>query len=367
MNSYIPWTSKSGLADEFSGAVSEMCRVYNIGYTSEVKGSVNTDGSKYGKARTVTDADGNEVLEYWFGEKGDVYKENGLYADGYIFSVPVALEILITYYETQNYYAEQGKDADALLDAALIKASASSEYKAYKRTDEYKEAYEGKNAKVASYKITEERLDAMVKALGQGLYDTGLHSTVNTIARFAAGITLSDKQYKNLSVDELLSIAKGLGIDLDKESVMEVLAPFSNYEYSNVLPVMNFIEDETLRTYAYAKYFGETHGANVGSALIPSVKKDATGKKEYGKIGHITMSTSGLSYEENAFTLEESYLLRAQCGYAPTMFPLFAARRYAYIFAGIIALMYALFYYAKMKVYCKGKKIEKFCIKGGAM
>ena len=367
VNSYSPWTSKSGLADEFSGAVSEMCRVYNIGYTSEVKGSVNTDGSKYGKARTVTDADGNEVLEYWFGEKGDVYKENGLYADGYIFSVPVALEILITYYETQNYYAEQGKDADALLDAALIKASASSEYKAYKRTDEYKEAYEGKNAKVASYKITEERLDAMVKALGQGLYDTGLHSTVNTIARFAAGITLSDKQYKNLSVDELLSIAKGLGIDLDKESVMEVLAPFSNYEYSNVLPVMNFIEDETLRTYAYAKYFGETHGANVGSALIPSVKKDATGKKEYGKIGHITMSTSGLSYEENAFTLEESYLLRAQCGYAPTMFPLFAARRYAYIFAGIIALMYALFYYAKMKVYCKGKKIEKFCIKGGAM
>ena len=265
------------------------------------------------------------------------------------------------------HYWDMTPDADALLDAALIKASASSEYKAYKRTDEYKEAYEGKNAKVASYKITEERLDAMVKALGQGLYDTGLHSTVNTIAGLFVGITLSDKQYKNLSVDELLSIAKGLGIDLDKESVMEVLAPFSNYEYSNVLPVMNFIEDETLRTYAYAKYFGETHGANVGSALIPSVKKDATGKKEYGKIGHITMSTSGLSYEENAFTLEESYLLRAQCGYAPTMFPLFAARRYAYIFAGIIALMYALFYYAKMKVYCKGKKIEKFCIKGGAM
>ena len=72
------------------------------------------------------------------------------------------------------------------------------------------------------------------------------------------------------------------------------------------------------------------------------------------------------NYEENGFTLEQLYELRAYNSYAPKLFPLFAARRYAYVFAGILALMLAIYYYAQMKSNVLKKKIEKSVALGGA-
>ncbi len=368
INHYVTWTDKDSLTDDYNATITEFCRVYNVDFASEVKGAVNTDGSSYGKTvQTTLDKDGNEVPEYWFGEKADVYKENGLYADGYIFSVPVATEILITYYETQNLYKAMGKDADEELDKALEKAAASSEWKSYKNSEEYVAAY-GKNGKASSYMITLERLDKIASALGKGLYDEGVYDILtNPLIKNFFDITeygITESTIKNLSVENVLALLNSFGLSVDADGIMSLLEPFSNYEYSNVKPLMYFIEDDALRTYAYAKYFGEVHGANIGSVLIPSKTVDGT-TTAYGNVGHITMTSSGVSYEENAFTLDECYLLRAYNGYVPTLYPLFAARRYAYIFAGIIALMYAIYYYAQFKVKLIGKKLEKMSTLGG--
>lgn len=375
INHYLPWTNKGSLTGDFNGMVDEFCRVYNVGYGSSVKGSVNTDGSKYGKALERTNADGEAYNEYWFGEKGEVYKENGLYADGYIFSLPVANEILITYYETQAQYKAEKKDADKELEKALKAAKNGSAWREYTRSDEYKAAY-GEGGTADSYMITEGRLSEILKTLGVQIVDNKVLEGLPTnllgfnLAKIVddalKGMGLTQNDLKNLSLDKVLGLVKGLGLDVSKDDIMALLAGYSNYEVSNVKPLMYFIEDETLRTYAYAKYFGQTHGANIGSVLIPTVTTDADGVTTYGNVGKITMSASGLNYKENAFELNECYKLKALNSYAPKLYPLFAARRYAYIFAGIISLMYAIFYYSQMKVKLLGKKLEKMSTLGGA-
>ena len=378
VNSYVPWTKKSGLVDSYNATVNEFMRVYNVGYGSSVKGSTNTDGSAYGPALEKDDGE----LEYWFGEKGAVYKENGLYADGYIFGISVASEILITYYETQALYEKQGKDADAELDLALKKAAASSEWKAYKNSDEYKAAY-GEGGTAEKYMITEGRLNLIAKALGTGLSNGGiwdfLRSNEGTLKLITGmfleeGITIAklnemginEAFMRNMTLDSLIDLVETFGLELSAEDIMSLLAAFSDYQVSDVKPVMYFIEDETLRTYAYAKYFGNTHGKNIGSVLIPDKSVDENNKTTYGNVGHITMSTSGLNYSENAFSLNAIYELRANSQYAPTVYPLFAMRRYAYIFAGIIALMFVIYYYMEMKTQFFAIRLERMSTLGGA-
>lgn len=356
INHYVNWTSKDkdSITDDYNEMIDEFKRVYNVKYQNKVKGKVNTDGSEYGEALEKDDG----TLEYWFGETDKVYKENGLYADGYIFSIPVATEILITYYETQNYYASLKKDADEELAKALIEAENSSAWKNYKKTEEYKNAY-GENGICDSYMVTPERLDAIIGAIGDGLYEqTAIDlNDLNTLISFiTTEFKLDEKFLRNLSLDSVLELVGKFGITITEEQIIDLLAPFSNYEVSNVKPLMYFIKDERLRNYAYACYFGETHGANIGSVLIPNGS---------GKIGGITMTDSGYTASENAFTLNELYLLRAYNGYIPKLFPLFAVRRYAYIFAGIISLMMVIFYYARMKVKFTGRNLERIGYGGG--
>ena len=357
INKYINFNG-GGLASSFSSTLDEFKRVYNVGYGSSVKGGTNTDGSSYGPALEKDDG----TLEYWFGETGNVYKENGLYADGYVFGVDSAMEILITYYETQNLYKAQGKDADEELEKAYTAAQASTEWKNYIKTDEYKAAY-GKGGTADSYMITLDRLDTIVRALGSQLYENGIKDILdNTIvSSLLDGTGITAETFKNLSVEKVIELMNGFGLSFTEDQIMELLSGYSYYQVSNVKPLMYFIKDETLRTYAYARYFGETHGANVGSVLIPTKNDDGS----LGNIGCITMSDSGLSADENAFSLSQCYLLKANKSYAPTLYPLFAARRYAYVFAGIIALMMVIFYYAKLKVYLTKKKLEVIAISGG--
>lgn len=406
---YVPWTNISGLTDEFNEMIADFMRVYNIDYASSVKGDVNTDGSEYGESKIKrTDKEGKEYTEYWFGEEGAVYKENGLYADGYIFSVPVATEILITYYQTQADYKAQGKDADEELAKALVKAANSSAYKEYQKTAEYKAMAKTQKR----YKLTTERLNVLLGALAEGLVEQDLYDTISVLVSLF-DITLEDYVTKaeasSLTLDKTIGIVQGFGLDFTEKQILALLEGFSNYEVSNVKPVMYFIEDETLRSYAYAEYFGKTHGGNIGSKLIPDKtvtttttkvvdhfsKKDWTEMKPankavyegsiklddgsydavkevtettvtYGKIGCITMNDSGLSAEENAFSLEKLYMVRATTKFIPCLYPLFAARRYVYVFAGIVALMYAIFYYAQMKVKLIGIKLERMSqIAGG--
>ena len=111
----------------------------------------------------------------------------------------------------------------------------------------------------------------------------------------------------------------------------------------DVLPSMYFIKDETLRTYAYAKYYAEVHGYNNACVLY-------TEDQENGRIGGITMSDNGNPVSD-AFTEEELCTVRAVGSYSGRFFPLMLARRYAMFFAGFTALAYLLAYFFAYKQY----------------
>lgn len=99
-----------------------------------------------------------------------------------------------------------------------------------------------------------------------------------------------------------------------------------------------------MRAFAYARYYAKTNGAYIGSVLVGN-NDDGLGKvlNADGNIGQVTMSTSGYP-ASFAYTLDQIYQLKADKEYVPSLFPTLAARRYLYIFAGIILLSIVLFY-----------------------
>jgi hypothetical protein len=353
---YLPWSSGSGYTGSLISDVEDFCRTYNVGYGSGVSGDYNTDGSKYGQTKMLK-ADGTP--EYWFGETGAVYSDNGLYADGYVFGVATATEIIVTYDKIQAEYKEAGKDADEELAAALVTVENSAEWKNYCKSDVYKAAY-GEGGTADSYMISTERLDKILHAFGYGLYNGGIYDLLtNDIIKRVFDVSeygITEDTFKNLSLGSILEMLNSFGVTFTEDDIMSLIGSYSNYQVCNVLPEMYFIKDSELRTYAYAKYFGETHGANVGSVLIPNSND---------RIGGITLTSSGVSASEYGFSLEELYSLRARLSFAPMLYPLFAARRYAYIFAGIAALAFVIFYYTKMKASLIGKRIQALGANGG--
>ena len=362
---YVPWSSgKKGFTVEFDEMVKRFMRVYNVGWTSNVKGSVNTDGVKYGAALEREDPDGNTYLEYWFGEKGNVYKPNGLYADGYIFSVEVANNILIRSTEIKNYYKAQGEDVEVLYKAALQEAQNSAEYQ--KELADHEDYY----TTLAKYSITEDRLDDLISSLGASIADEGTIvgslKTVLSLAGDALGsaLGLADDQlnsikdlldnsvFRNLNLDQVVTIASSFAPSITKEALINLVAGFSNYQPSDVKPAMYFIKDPILREYAYAKYYGEVHGANIGSILLYDETDDSA------RIGCVTLSSKGYVASESAFSLNDSYVLKIQSKYIPMYYPIFAVRRYALLMGGIVAFLFVAMYHAKMRAFVTRKKLE---------
>ncbi|MCR4662083.1 MAG: hypothetical protein K5765_08835 [Clostridia bacterium] len=361
---YVPWSSVSGYTKKFNNTVDTFSRIYNVSWESSVKGKENTDGTPYVYAleRTVYDEEAGEDVTYqesWFGETGKVYKQNGLYGDGYIFSVKVANNILIRYNEIQREYKRQGKDVDALTDAALVAASTSSEYINYKSSDEYVAAQNA--GTLDKYCITTSRLNDIIHALGIGIKDELIpllqSSSIQKVLSMVGysdlvnGI-IEDVPWTNLTVSGLINVIKGIAgesFSFTEADILNLIGGYSNYEVSTVLPVMYFIKDETLREYAYARYYAKVHGANIGSILVA---------EKGGKIGCVTLSSSGYDADQFAFTLNQSYLLKVQSEYIPTFYPFFATRRYALIMGGIVAFLFVAMYHAKMRSYITRKKLE---------
>ena len=201
INHYVTWTDKSSLTDEFNEKIADFCRVYNIEYESAVKGAVNTDGSEYG-ATKIEDADGNP--EYWFGETGKVYKENGLYADGYIFGVESASRILIAYYDTQNYYAAQGLDADEELEKALEQKAEDG------WTTDSKEAYQ------AAWNVANEIFN-----------NANASQTIVDSALGSLQAAYNNAEMKANNVDALQAIVGGM---ISNEKIIYTSSTYSAYE-----------------------------------------------------------------------------------------------------------------------------------------
>lgn len=348
------------------------------------------DGSKEG----MTDADFVLSKVVYDKEADAYYSVNGMYADGYIFGYKQALEVLINYhqskfdiehdkietkvldedkmaekeegeepteddYVTKVTYKENLKNADEELAKALKALDSDPDWIAYKNSAEYQEVYK-KGGKAYSYMISVERIDKLLSALGGNKTTASIVTIVGNAMKSVGEILekygLTGNNLKSLSVEKLLSILNdllstmsedsavvellaGFGIDANKpiteDVLLDLLANFSYYQYPTLRPKFSFIQDETLRTYAEAQYYAETHGALVGSVLIGD------------RIGHVTMSTSGYS-SEYAYDLTELYTLKAQ-GELSKYYPFMIMRKYGFICAGIIAVMTVLFYLNKRK------------------
>lgn len=402
-------TGKGDLTDTYVDMVEDFCKIYNVGVSSKVfNDEKNADGSKVTKdAKT-----------------GAYLSDNGMYADGYIFSMEEAIDILITINETRAEFAAKGKDADVELEAALATAKASSEWNTYKATSEYKAAY-GPEGTAYKHMLTVDKVDTILSILGKNLEalldngfigglisdfvpaalsplldilneDLDIQTLCDTINNFQLGTILSllegsiagvdpdlvDVVYdallpvidyatdatntveglkamtvlqllNALDFDKLNGVTTALGFDLTAysgvfengltpafvENLVTTLPLTSNlffYQSPTVKPIMEFIKDEDMRVYAYAKYYATTHGANVGSVLIGS------------NIGAVTFSSSGYP-ASHGYDLTKLYQLKAYNSYVPFYYPLFAARRYMYVCGGVILIMMALYYHNARK------------------
>jgi len=101
---------------------------------------------------------------------------------------------------------------------------------------------------------------------------------------------------------------------------------------------------EEMRTFAYARYYAKTNGAFIGSVLVGN-NDDGLGAvlNADGNIGQVTMSSSGYP-ASFAYSLDQIYQLKADKEYVPSLFPTLAARRYLYIFMGLVLLSVVLYY-----------------------
>lgn len=318
VNWFVTVTSnKKSMNDKFLTNVDDFLRVYNVRLSSKnYGGDKNTDLSK------VT-----------YNKDDDAYySPNGMYSDGFIFNINQAIDILITYHEAQASYKAKNKNVDTELEAAIaaLESNSSSAWNQYKQTDEYKAAY-GVDGDAYKYMLTEERLNLILKSLGMELqgYTDALSAVLNLFGMNEYASLLSYIN-SNLTVDQIVTIVNDMNLfdeDIIKADLMELLKGFSFYQSPQARPIFDFIEDEELREYAFAKYYATVHGSKVGSVLIGD------------NIGQVTMDASGFpaSY---GYSLDELYQLKADLSYKPTLYPLMAARRYMYIFAFLIGLAF---------------------------
>jgi hypothetical protein len=152
-------------------------------------------------------------------------------------------------------------------------------------------------------------------------------------------VELLDYLNEDLTVDQIVGMVNGLGLfedPIEKEDLMDLLKGLSFYQSPQAKPIYDFIEDEQLREYGFAKYYATIHGAKVGSVLIGD------------NIGEVTMDAFGFpaSY---GYSLDDLYQLKADLSYKPTLYPLMAARRYMYLLAVVIGLSCIASYYFSNK------------------
>ena len=242
----------------------------------------------------------------------------------------------------EGKYVANGKNADEELEKALAKVDSSAEWISYQKTEEYIAAY-GPDGRAYKHMLNVDRLAELVVKLSEGLSASGLLD--NSIISGALNGVLADwglsvADLKSLTLDKVIDLINQTGLlgetEVTVDMVMDLLEDFSFYQDPAVKPKFAFIEDETIRTYAYANYYATVHGANVGSVLIGD------------NIGQVTMDASGYP-GTMGYTLEQLYDLQARDKVGNSLFGFMIARRYALICAGITALMFVLFYFYKRR------------------
>ncbi|MDR3216420.1 MAG: hypothetical protein LBT55_03280 [Clostridiaceae bacterium] len=310
-----------------------------------------------------------DYKHYVFGKDfGGSYGMNGLYADGFIFGYKQAEYILKTYYGVRDEFAKEGLDADEALKAALAALDAEgSAWREYQKTEEYIRAYGAAPAAAkGETKIKIGGSDYDLYDLYAGHYyltPAKVKELLNTFTGYIAilpvtgdlvaiiegvasisGMEISEeslailRDYRNLDYDGIMQILNDLNIEsggqvLNEEFILNLLSDLSFYQSPATYPQMFFIEDASLRDYAYAKYLGTKHGALVGSVLIG----DSVGEVTLNASGNAPMSQSALMSLFARIDAEEEYMT--------AYYPWLSARNGLIRFGGLIPAAIILAYF----------------------
>ncbi|MFA6866337.1 MAG: hypothetical protein WCR54_02345 [Clostridia bacterium] len=234
---FDPLTSnKSGLVDNYNDEIDRFCELYNVNLKSSCKGDENGDGS----AITAPVKSKNPlVVDY----DKDVYTSpNGMYADGYIFGVKQAVDILITYNEIQAEYKAKDKDADTELAVAINTAYASSEWQAYTQTADYKAAY-GTEGTAYDHCLTMVQLNALLSIVGRDL-----NKTLDDLGVIGGLLpsTITGLLNANLSIPTLVEAVNTLTIEDALDLLFMVVAiddEVKDVAYEAIMPVLEYISN----------------------------------------------------------------------------------------------------------------------------
>ncbi len=332
--------------------------------------------------------DGSEVVEDT--EAQAFYSPNGMFSDGYLFSLKQAIAVQRAYYENKLAYEAEGKDIDAeLVNAVLaLEEDANSDWNKYKKgatassfskegfayitsSSEYEEAY-GEDGYAKKFYITDDRLDAILSVLGANLgSSTALIGIIEALPTILPMLNVSlpaeamtiikdlPNTLKDLSVDKIIEIVNSLTIGdfslagtlaglmgkpegtttITKDDLMGLLEGYSNYQSPSTYPIYYFIEDEALQEYAYAKYYATIHGGKVGSVLVGD------------SVGAITLDSSGSANPytaEGLLTMFDSW--DAQTELVANFYPIFAVRAIALKMSAAIVFCLLAAYWFTSKI-----------------
>ena len=123
---------------------------------------------------------------------------------------------------------------------------------------------------------------------------------------------------------------------------------------------------EEMHQFALARFYAKIQGAFIGSVLIPNQDTGIGAMTNAnGNIGMVTMNDSGFPAEKG-ISLEEMRQLKADNQYIPHLYPVLAARRFVYTFAGLVALMTILFYQFIRREEDTIKQMREMTLEGGA-
>ena len=168
---------KSLILEDMNGenSVEVFGNFYSIHYTQ----AISPDESE--NVECYVWYDGNKVVyEASEGVYGKAYyNKNGMLADGYIYSLEVALEILEDYYEAQEemkaLFKATGKTNEADFRAEIeAGAAARREERGANATEEDKFLWERENAMAEGYSLTVTELNRVLNELGGALGDSSL-------------------------------------------------------------------------------------------------------------------------------------------------------------------------------------------------
>lgn len=336
-------------SSDYAANIDAFLEYYNIEYSSQNKGK-NTDDT--------------EVV---YNEEDDAYYSmNGLFSDGYVFGYKQAKRILTTYHTliTEN------PDIDSELDAAIADlqkvGSAWDRYKRglgndfVKNSSEYEDAY-GVNGTAKDFYVTEERLNLILKALGAEISESNLTGLIQLLNSFVPGIGVIANP--ELNIDMLMPVLEGFG--LTKAQLFGLLETYSFYQSPTTYPIFHFIENEDLREYAYCRYYGNVHGKNIGSVLIPdvTVTVDEGGETSYSysNVGEITFTETGKPYQDSKTVLDNFSKIDLSKELIE-FYPYMIGRNWFYIFSGVVALSFiGAYFFASLEK----RQFDRLTIKEG--